>query len=580
MRIFAIFLLLGVITGGMVYDYFPGDKIADTVVGWNALAVVIALLVSIAVSAKFISSLTVQKYVYASCFYVVGLVCVTNDISLLLRHSGECDSPMLMQTDLRLSKSGKVYFADALLTDGTKILVSVLRKGIQDSLETPSHRPLTAGDVIIVHSAIDTQRTGLRGLSQGYGGSVFLVNGNWSRMAETDCVPGCTDLRSNTPFEVSLYEQVRCWFTDKRKHLLSYFYRSGMTDDEYAVAAAMSLGDKTSLTGELRAVYSKGGASHVLALSGLHIGIVYYILNYFFTKLALLILVLPNYLYWCCKGVRTKALWRVIASRNLSYSTVTSVVSFIVLSIIWCYVFLVGMSASVVRAATMLTVYSIARMFSRNADSLSVLSLALLIMLLVSPLSVYDVGFQLSYLAVLGIAVFFEKLCNVLYALFPMLANQNDSVTPDYSVIRSKKWFVCVRKAVVWCWTCACVSLSAQIMVLPLVVYYFGVIACYSLLSNFVVSVFAGFIVVIAFFILILSSISLWWASAALANILSLIIKLQNTFLEWETTLPGAVIEDTIISPIQLLLIYIIIAAVYVLFRRLSLSNYRKINLR
>ena len=120
----------------------------------------------------------------------------------------------------------------------------------------------------------------------------------------------------------------------------------------------MALCDKSALTKELRETYSKTGASHILALSGLHLGIIYALLS------------------------------MLIVGRR--WQMITQVA--IILSI-WAFVFLVGMSASVVRSAVMLTVYALLAIGHRHKMSVNTLAFTAIVMLLVTPKALFDVGF-------------------------------------------------------------------------------------------------------------------------------------------------------------------------------------------
>ena len=119
-------------------------------------------------------------------------------------------------------------------------------------------------------------------------------------------------------------ERTQQYFLHQRSMLLQRLESAGLSDDQYAVVAAMALGDKSTLTHQLKETYSKTGASHILALSGLHLGIIYALLS------------------------------MLVVGRR--WQMITQVA--IILSI-WAFVFLVGMSASVVRSAVMLTVYAL-----------------------------------------------------------------------------------------------------------------------------------------------------------------------------------------------------------------------------
>ena len=160
--------------------------------------------------------------------------------------------------------------------------------------------------------------------------------------------------------EPSRIERTQQYFLHQRTLLLGRLQSSGLSDDQYAVVAAMALGDKSTLTKELKDTYSKTGASHVLALSGLHLGIIYALLS------------------------------MLVVGRR--WQTITQVA--IILSI-WAFVFLVGMSTSVVRSAVMLTVYALLALGHRHKMSVNTLAFTAIVMLLVTPKALFDVGFQM-----------------------------------------------------------------------------------------------------------------------------------------------------------------------------------------
>ena len=153
----------------------------------------------------------------------------------------------------------------------------------------------------------------------------------------------------------------KVFFLLQRDRLLQRLSDGGIEGDAYAVVAAMALGDKSSLTKELKDMYSLTGASHVLALSGLHLGIIYMLLS-------LLV-----------RGRR----WRMLSQLFLIIS-------------IWGFVFLVGMSVSVVRAAIMLSVYALLSLGHRDKMSVNTLAFTAIVMLMVNPMSLFDVGFQIG----------------------------------------------------------------------------------------------------------------------------------------------------------------------------------------
>ena len=306
------------------------------------------------------------------------------------------------------------------------------------------------------------------------------------------------------PSSVSRLDRSKTYFLAQRAKLLDRLSESGVDGSVYAVVAAMTLGDKSQLTKELRDTYAVSGASHILALSGLHLGIIY-------TLLSLLL---------------SRRRWQVISQ-------------VVIIVCILLFVFLVGMSASVVRSAVMITVYALLSLGHRDKMSVNTLAFAAIVMLLFNPKSLFDVGFQLSFMAVLAILLF--------YPLFESVWSQQ---------------FLFGHRLFRWLWTTLAVSCAAQIGVAPLIAYYFGRFSCYFLLTNLVVVPAATLILYLSLLVLLIPS---------LAYLLIYIVDALNQLLLWITMLPGASIEGLHPTLLQVWMTYVIIGTVYgLLIRRTS----------
>ena len=337
-------------------------------------------------------------------------------------------------------------------------------------------------------------------------------------------------------------------FEPLRRQLSDGFVSFGISGDENAVVNAMALGDKSGISPQLKYVYSQTGASYVLALSGMHLTIIYFILSWVVMRTMLWLYVLPELLWEKLPVENSVRLRRIIKSFlrfQPSEQLYRNIISFAILLIIWLYVILVGMSPSVVRSAVMLSIYGISRMLFRKHDVITVLALTAFLTLMISPLSLFDVGFQMSYLAVLGIGVYMPHLMQLAYK-----KDYNWSGDSSTSIL---------RKILLWVYGSLALSFSAQIMVMPLVAYYFHSLPCYGLLSSLVVSVTAMLIVGLSFAFLASLFLPLALLSEALAYMLSAVARLQNVFLEHVIALPNSVIADVNINIWQLLVIYVII---------------------
>ena len=224
-------------------------------------------------------------------------------------------------------------------------------------------------------------------------------------------------------------------------------YKKHTSEANTGIISAITLGKKDGIDRETKQLFSMSGGSHVLAVSGLHVGIIYMIMLWLTT-------LLPR-------------------------RRMTIIISHIITILcLWIYAFICGLPASVVRSALMFSLMSVAVIIERNNVSLNAVFASAFIMLMYKPLYLFDVGFQLSYAAVISIMLFYPKLHSVL-----TLKNKLLSVA----------------------WSMICVSVAAQIGTLPLTVYYFHQIPTYSLITNFLVIPAAFLIIYISATMLILS---------------------------------------------------------------------------
>ena len=302
---------------------------------------------------------------------------------------------------------------------------------------------------------------------------------------------------------VSRIDRSKQFFLSQRSKLLERFADGGVDGDAYAVVAAMSLGDKSALTRDLKDTYSVSGASHVLALSGLHLGIIYMLLS----------VLLP------------RRRWPALSQ-------------LLIILFIWAFVFLVGMSVSVVRSAIMLTVYGLLSIGNRDKMSINALAFTAIVMLMWNPAWLFDVGFQMSFLAVFAILLFVPLFEDVFSAEYLM----------------AHRWIKRI-------WGLVVVSCSAQLGVAPLIAFYFGRFSTYFLLTNFIV-------IPAAMAILWLSLVVLLFPS--LAYILLYIVQCLNAILSRITAIPGASIDNLHPSVLQVMLIYVLIFCSYLLIERIK----------
>ena len=195
---------------------------------------------------------------------------------------------------------------------------------------------------------------------------------------------------------------------------------------------------------------------------------------------------------------------------------------------VWCYVVLVGMGPSVVRAATMISIYGMVSLLNRNHLSVNTLAFAAIVMLVAHPRTLWDVGFQLSFMAVLSII----------------------ALTPNRRLP--------LGVSMLW------VTIAAQIGTAPLVMYYFGRFSCYFLLTNC--------LVVPCTTCLLYGAVALWAATPisavqhTMATGLVWMAGLMDRGVAWIASLPGASIDNIWLSTTQVVAIYVLIFCTYRIF--------------
>jgi len=282
------------------------------------------------------------------------------------------------------------------------------------------------------------------------------------------------------------------------------------TADSSWLAAALTLGDKRGLDRSLRKDYSRSGTAHLLAVSGLHVGIIFAILNIMLGWIRL-------------------------------YRGGLAIMGCGVITLLWGYALMTGMSPSVLRAVIMFTLYQIGIMTSRGGSSLNILAVSAFILLLVNPRNLYDVGFQMSYMAMVGITVLYRPL----YSL----------VNPKNAPLR-------------WLWGLTVVSLTAQIGVMPLVVYYFGQMPLVGLLITPVVWFTVPVVIIGGFAYLAFGwhwlGISVGWVAG-----------LQNSIVSWTASHWWVAVENIRMPLWGLWIIYAVLIAAIILvnnFPRKSLD--------
>ena len=279
---------------------------------------------------------------------------------------------------------------------------------------------------------------------RGVTGRVYLKEGNWS------------------PTGVCEGNAVYAFAYRFRAHLLEILKRNGISEDEFGIGAAILLGYDESLPAQVRQNFVAAGAMHILCVSGMHVGVVYLLASFFLGFL----------------GTRKKA----IAVKKSA-----------LLLLIWFYALLTGLSPSVMRSALMISFLIVGELIHRKGFVLNSIASSAFVLLIIDPNNLFAIGFQLSYVAVVGIVLLQRPIYNIIYVKNKLLDRL---------------------------WEITAVSLAAQIATMPFTIYYFNQFTPYFWLSNLFMTPMSFLVILAGMLLLLLSWVpmfgtiigkAVWW---------------------------------------------------------------------
>ena len=279
--------------------------------------------------------------------------------------------------------------------------------------------------------------------------------------------------------------------------------------NQYGVANAMILGQRDDLSNDLMQAYSAAGAVHVLSVSGLHVGVIYAVLLLMFGFL------------------RRKG---KIGRYGLM---------FLILGILWFYAFVTGLSSPVLRSTVMFSIFTIADIFQKYKNGYNTTSFSAFVLLLYNPNFLFNVGFQLSYLAVFGMIHFQPKL------------------NPIFVIDKKKSWFHWLADRT---WKVTTVAVAAQIATFPITIYYFHQFPNFFILANSLVILLSSIVLICGLGYVILASIFLYFDFITITHWLGQSLKytilwLNETVLFFER-LPYSITKFLWISIYEMWLMY------------------------
>lgn len=326
----------------------------------------------------------------------------------------DCDTILCLHLVSEGQARSKTIRYTATATDGSQLLLYLQR----DSLPMPE-----IGDVLLVQTRVERGDTlgtfdyGHYLRMQGIVGSAWAHRRNWQVIGH-QTIGGLRAIAE------------RC-----QRRLHQRYIAMGIHEPELGILSALTLGYREELDKGVQQSFSASGAMHILAVSGLHTGIVWGMIVWLLTLGGL------------AKPLYDQRAWQCV-------------LSILTLLALWVYAFVTGLSPSVMRSVLMVTVVEIGWIFRRDTVSINTLAAAAVIILIIDPLALWSVSFQLSFAAVAALLVVGKWL-------------------EQHIVIYGKVWRYIGGLLLV--------ALAAQIGTLPLTLHYFGQTSNYFALTNLVV---------------------------------------------------------------------------------------------
>ena len=307
------------------------------------------------------------------------------------------------------------------------------------------------------------------------------------------------------------------WYSVQNKLIDSYAIHH-FDSKTNAILNSLLFGQRKLLDQETLATYSNAGIIHILAISGLHVGIIYLLLLTLF-----------------------KPFHRIKNGKLLAL--------ILTLVFLWSFAIITGLSASVTRSVTMFSVIAIGNYLNRNSNIYNTIAFSALLLLLFNPNFIFDVGFQMSYAAVLAIVSL-----NPIFHYF------------HFSNSKIIKFFIDL----------SLVSIAAQIGVLPLSLYYFNQFPILFLIANIVVIPLTILILWIGITTLILNAL-LPKLSILVGKILEFLISILNNYAEWISKFELFIIRNISFNEILCLLSYFIIISFIFWTHKRTFKNFKTV---
>ena len=376
------------------------------------------------------------------------------------------------------------------------------------------------GDVVLIKSKVDTTEGPKNPYEHNFKANLafrniyyksFVTHSQW---ALVDSAKGNAAL-------ASIYQLRKSFLTILGKYVSDKF--------DFGVASAIMLGYRDYVTPDIYQAYAGSGTVQILSVSAFHVGIMFFTLNLL--------------LQWMDKRGR-KMLW---------------IKTILVVAFIWFYACLTGLSLPVLRCATVFTLIQMGMLLLRNVNKYNIVAGSAVLLLLIDPFMLTEIGFQLSYLAVFGLYFMQPKIAGLLIIKIPdgphYKKQSNWFIKPITFLLYDVLWFT--LKALNFTWQLIAASIAAQIAIFPLCLFYFYQFPNLFLLSNIAVIPLSNLLIFTGTVLFAVGHVP--YLSEVVGWIFNHLLLLLDRFVFWVDTLPFAITNAICISGVEMGLLYLFI---------------------
>ncbi len=411
-------------------------------------------------------------------------------VNIVSKSKKQATFEMVVTEKLKTTSFSRRFIAKVtrvnLITSSGKVLLNIPDAGVFDALKI--------GSIVRVNGSIVTNQKSKNPFQFDYG----LYLENQQIYAQLFCKPGTLKVSQ------LVYKDLWYYASEFRTKIIQNLNKEKFGKNELSVIMALLLGQQQDIDSDIIKDYQYAGAVHVLSVSGLHVGFILLFVTFLMKPI-------PN------------------SSKGLLLKLIITLLS------LWSFGFVAGLAPSVLRSVTMFSFVAVGLFLKRSINIYHTLLVSLLLILLVQPAFLFDVGFQLSYISLFFI-VWLQPLLSVVYA-------------PSNKVLS-------------YIWNLLTVSFAAQIGALPLSIYYFHQFPGLFFITNLVILPFMGILLAVGVFVLLLASFG--YVPHLPMKLLEWGIFILNKIINWIASFQSFIVQNISFNSMMLWTSYFMIITFFV----------------